>query len=48
MLTEAGDSNLLARQPFTLLAPAFAIFLFVLGVRLLSDGLRTKSGRGIS
>lgn len=42
MLTEAGDSNLLARQPFTLLAPAFAIFLFVLGVRLLSDGLKTK------
>jgi peptide/nickel transport system permease protein len=42
MLAEAGDSNLLARQPFTLLAPAFAIFLFVLGVRLLSDGLKKK------
>jgi peptide/nickel transport system permease protein len=48
MLAEAGDSNLLARQPFTLLAPAFAIFIFVLGVRLLSDGLKTKTGRGIS
>jgi peptide/nickel transport system permease protein len=43
MLAEAGDSNLLARQPFTLLAPAFCIFLFVLGVRLLSDGLKTKN-----
>jgi peptide/nickel transport system permease protein len=42
MLTEAGDSNLLARQPFTLLAPAFCIFFFVLGVRLLSDGLKKK------
>jgi peptide/nickel transport system permease protein len=42
MLAEAGDSNLLARQPFTLLAPAFSIFIFVLGVRLLSDGLKTK------
>ena len=48
MLAEAGDSNLLARQPFTLLAPAFAIFLFVLGVRLLSDGLKTKTERGLS
>lgn len=46
MLAEAGDSNLLARQPFTLLAPAFCIFIFVLGVRLLSDGLKTKTGRG--
>ena len=48
MLAEAGDSNLLARQPFTLLAPAFAIFIFVLGVRLLSDGLKTKTARSIS
>lgn len=40
MLTTAGDITLLARQPFLLLAPAFAIFLFVLGVRLLSDGLQ--------
>jgi peptide/nickel transport system permease protein len=42
MLTEASDSNLLARQPFTLLAPAFCIFFFVLGVRLISDGLAKK------
>ena len=40
MLREAGNSTLLAGQPFVLLSPAFAIFLFVLGVRLLSDGLR--------
>ena len=42
MLTEAGDINLLRSHPFTLLAPAFAIFFFVLGVRLLSDGLKAK------
>ncbi|MDT4895520.1 MAG: peptide/nickel transport system permease protein [Acidobacteriota bacterium] len=48
MLAEAGDSNLLARQPFTLLAPAFSIFIFVLGVRLLSDGLKTKTARSVS
>jgi ABC-type dipeptide/oligopeptide/nickel transport system permease subunit len=41
MLAEARDTNLLARQPFTLLAPAFCIFIFVLGVRLLSDGLKS-------
>lgn len=40
MLREAGNSTLLSQQPFVLLAPAFAIFLFVFGVRLLSDGLR--------
>jgi peptide/nickel transport system permease protein len=40
MLTAAGDITLLGRQPFLILAPAFAIFLFVLGVRLLSDGLQ--------
>jgi len=40
MLREAGNSTLLAGQPLVLLSPAFAIFLFVLGVRLLSDGLR--------
>jgi ABC-type dipeptide/oligopeptide/nickel transport system permease subunit len=31
-----------------LLAPAFAIFIFVLGVRLLSDGLKAKSAKGVS
>jgi peptide/nickel transport system permease protein len=46
MLAAAGDSNLLRNHPFTLLAPAFAIFVFVLGVRLLSDGLKARSERG--
>ena len=40
MLVAAGDLNQLTAQPFVLLAPAFAIFIFVLGVRLISDGLR--------
>lgn len=40
MLKSASELSLLARQPFLLLSPAFAIFLFVLGVRLLSDGLK--------
>jgi peptide/nickel transport system permease protein len=48
MLAAAGDSNLLRSHPFTLLAPAFAIFIFVLGVRLLSDGLKARSEKGIS
>lgn len=48
MLAEAGDSNLLRNHPFTLLSPAFAIFIFVLGVRLLSDGLKTKTESGIA
>jgi peptide/nickel transport system permease protein len=43
MLAAAGDSNLLRSHPFTLLAPAFAIFIFVLGIRLLSDGLKARS-----
>jgi peptide/nickel transport system permease protein len=43
LLKDAGDTNLLRAQPFTLLAPAIAIFIFVLGVRLLSDGLKTKT-----
>ena len=45
MLAAANDINLLGRNPFTLLAPAFAIFLFVLGVRLLSDGMKGKEDR---
>ncbi|HLL71798.1 MAG TPA: ABC transporter permease [Pyrinomonadaceae bacterium] len=40
MLKSASDLTLLRQQPFLQLSPAFAIFLFVLGVRLLSDGLR--------
>lgn len=47
MLMAAGDITLLSNQPFLILAPAFAIFLFVLGVRLLSEGLKPKSERAI-
>jgi peptide/nickel transport system permease protein len=42
MLAAAGDTNLLRNNPFTLLTPAFCIFAFVLGVRLLSDGLKVR------
>jgi peptide/nickel transport system permease protein len=42
MLAEAVDVTLLRRQPFVLLSPALAIFTFVLGVRLLGDGLKGK------
>lgn len=42
MLAAAGDINLLRQQPLLLLSPAVAIFLFVLGVRLLSDGLKAR------
>ncbi|MBD0372055.1 MAG: ABC transporter permease [Pyrinomonadaceae bacterium] len=44
MLTAASDITLLSNQPLLILAPAFAIFLFVLGVRLLSDGLQKGNG----
>jgi peptide/nickel transport system permease protein len=44
MLMAAGDITLLSNQPLLILSPAFAIFLFVLGVRLLSDGLQ-KAGK---
>lgn len=47
MLTAAGDITLLGNQPFLILVPAFAIFLFVLGIRLMSDGLKSKSERMI-
>jgi peptide/nickel transport system permease protein len=46
MLKSASELSLLARQPFLLLSPAFAIFLFVLGVRLISDGLKRDGGTG--
>jgi peptide/nickel transport system permease protein len=42
MLADANSTTQLAEQPLLLLAPAFAIFLFVLGVRLLSDGLQRR------
>jgi peptide/nickel transport system permease protein len=44
MLKSASELSLLARHPFLLLSPAVAIFLFVLGVRLLSDGLKRDQG----
>lgn len=40
MLMAAGDITLLSNQPLLILSPAFAIFIFVLGVRLLGDGLQ--------
>ncbi|HEX8141470.1 MAG TPA: ABC transporter permease [Pyrinomonadaceae bacterium] len=43
MLASAGDPALLREHPLLLLCPAFAIFLFVLGVRLLGDGLKPKT-----
>jgi peptide/nickel transport system permease protein len=43
MLAAANDLTLLQAQPFVLLAPALAIFLFVLAVRLLSDGFRQSN-----
>ena len=42
MLAAAADINLLRESPLLLLAPALCIFLFVLGVRLLGDGLRER------
>jgi peptide/nickel transport system permease protein len=46
MLAEAVDITLLRQSPFEMLSPALAIFIFVLGVRLLSDGLKGKAERG--
>ncbi|MBD0327545.1 MAG: ABC transporter permease [Pyrinomonadaceae bacterium] len=42
MLAEASDMTLLRLAPFELLSPAIAIFIFVLGARLLGDGLKSK------
>lgn len=44
MLAAAADPTLLGQHALVLLSPAFMIFLFVLGVRLLGDGLKPKSG----
>lgn len=43
MLAEATDITLLRNHPFELLTPAVAIFVFVLGVRLLGEGLKGKT-----
>jgi len=40
MLTAASDLNQLAASPIILLSPAVIIFLFVFGVRLVSDELK--------
>ena len=45
LLTAAGDLTQLQQQPLLLLSPAIVIFLFVLSIRLVSDGLRSKQGR---
>lgn len=42
MLAAAADPTLLGQHAPLLLAPAFLIFLFVLGVRLLGDGLKPR------
>ncbi len=41
ILTAASDLNQLSSQPVSVLSPAIVIFIFVLGIRLLSD--RSKS-----
>jgi ABC-type dipeptide/oligopeptide/nickel transport system permease subunit len=46
LLTAASSLTELRDSPFLLLSPAFAIFLFVLGVRLAGDGLRGDGLRG--
>jgi len=43
MLTAASDLNLLRSQPFSVLSPAILIFIFVLGIRLLSDTKSTET-----
>ena len=42
MLTSASDLTLLRSQPLVLLSPAICIFLFVLAVRLVSDGISSR------
>jgi len=45
MLAAASNLTLLRREPLIILSPAIAIFVFVLAVRLLSDGLRSNEDR---
>lgn len=45
MLAAAGDLSLLASQPLALLSPAIVIFVFVLGVRLISREQANTPGR---
>ena len=44
MLTAASDLNQLRQHPVIILSPAIVIFIFVLGIRLLSDNKRTGTG----
>lgn len=48
MLTAASDLNLLRSQPFSVLSPAIAIFIFVLGIHLLSESRSTRDTRSAS
>lgn len=48
MLTSASDPNLLRTQPISILSPAIAIFIFVLGIRLLSGRKKTEEARHAS
>jgi peptide/nickel transport system permease protein len=44
MLTAASDLNLLRNQPVSILSPAIAIFIFVLGIRLIADRKKMATG----
>jgi peptide/nickel transport system permease protein len=46
MLTAASDLTQLQARPFVLLSPAIVIFIFVLAIRLLNDGLKFRAGSG--
>jgi len=46
MLTAANDLTQLQAQPFVLLSPAVIIFIFVLGIRLISSGVNESPGKG--
>ena len=43
MLTAAGDLNQLRQHPFIILSPAILIFIFVIGIRLLSTRATSRS-----
>ena len=46
MLTAASDLNQLRQHPVIILSPAILIFIFVLGIRLLSDTKSSEKGTG--
>ena len=47
MLTAASDLNQLRQHPFIILSPAILIFIFVLGIRLLSDTKSSEKDRSV-